>query len=268
MRLLKASLLSIIDLIATLALIQWPVFAGSPAAPKSHPTAPRSSVTATLPSVLPSIRPSQLHAPAKESDGFLAPSGAFVNLTEIDPSILLDIRYATPHNFVGRRIQGYLAPKCLLTRQAADALKKIQSELRKENQTLRIYDCYRPHKAVQDFLAWFKEPDHSQQKEIYYPHIEKETLFRDSYLSSKSAHSRGSTVDITVDGLDMGTPFDFFDPLSHTLTTGISPLQRENRQYLKRKMEKAGFKNLPTEWWHYTLVSEPFSEDSFDFDIR
>ncbi len=268
MRLFKATSLSIIFLISTFTFFRLPAFAGSPAVPKNLRTTSSASVTATLPYVLPSLRPTGLHNPVGSSESILPPSGAFVNLAEVDASILLDIRYAGPNNFVGRKIEGYSAPKCVLTRQAADALKKVQRELSKEKQTLRIYDCYRPRKAVQDFLAWFKEPDALTQKETYYPHIEKKTLFRDSYLSSKSAHSRGSTVDLTIDGLDMGTPFDFFDPLSHTLNAEISPLQKENRLYLKRKMEKAGFKNLPTEWWHYTLVSEPFSEDSFDFDIR
>jgi D-alanyl-D-alanine dipeptidase len=206
--------------------------------------------------------------PARSLSSESPRSAGFVDLAEVDPSILLDIRYSTQRNFVGKRIAGYLAPKCLLTREAAGALKRVQDHLRRHNRFLRVYDCYRPRKAVQDFVAWFKEKDSLRDKETYYPHVKKSDLFKDSYLSSKSGHSRGSTVDLTIEGLDMGTPFDFFDPLSHTAAEGITPEQKQNRQLLKSAMEKSGYRNLDTEWWHYTLKSEPFSDQYFDFDIR
>lgn len=191
----------------------------------------------------------------------------FVDIQVEIPSAIIDLRYATPRNFTGRPVDGYRAAKCLLTPEASEALKKVQDELKLRSKTLRIFDCYRPHKAVVNFIRWAHSPDLPEQKKQYYPRVDKKDLFRRGYISSHSNHSRGSTVDLTIDGLDMGTEFDFFDPLSKPSSAEISEQQKENRALLKSLMEKAGFRKMSTEWWHFTLHHEPFSDQYFDFDI-
>lgn len=191
-----------------------------------------------------------------------------VDIHEQDPSIQLEIRYFGSHNFVGRPITGYGAAKCLLSKPAADALIKVQAELRDYGMSLRVYDCYRPQRAVNDFVEWAKDIKDTKMKKEFYPKVDKSSLFKDGYIAEKSGHSRASTVDLTVDGLSMGTAYDFFDPLAHTGSPKIGLLQRKNRLLLKSVMEKFGFKNLPEEWWHYTLVDEPYPDQYFDIEIK
>ncbi len=221
-----------------------------------------------------------------------------VALKDIDPTIIQEIRYATPHNFVGRPIKGYSAPHCLLTREAALALSKVQSELKSKSLTLKVYDCYRPQRAVDDFVAWAKDLSDVKMKREFYPKVNKSELFKDGYIAEKSGHSRGSTVDLTIvpfpppseanykegqklkpctfvqgsrfaDGsVDMGTGYDCFDPLAHTENPSISATQKWNRHLLKSTMEKYGFKNLDEEWWHFTLKNEPFPDRYFDIEIQ
>ncbi len=196
------------------------------------------------------------------------PAQTFISIADLDRTILLDIRYAGNHNFVGRPIPGYLAPKCLLSEPAALALVAVQKDLRPYGLTLRIYDCYRPQKAVNAFVEWAKDLRDEKMRREFYPRVEKTALFRDGYIAEKSGHSRGSTVDLTIDGLDMGTVFDYFDPLSHTENPKVSGTARKNRLLLKTLMEKHGFRNLPEEWWHFTLKNEPHPDQYFDAEVR
>jgi len=226
------------------------------------------------------------------------PDGRFVSMAEIDSTVILDMRYYGNHNFLGRRVKGYGAPKCLLTREAAKALAAVQAELLQYDLGLKIYDCYRPQRAVDDFVEWAKDISDTKMKAEFYPRVDKTNLFKDGYIAARSGHSRGSTMDLTIvplpvpkqplyqegqpleacylpyekrfqdNSLDMGTGFDCFDPLAHTANFETGPVQERNRLLLKSMMEKNGFKNLPEEWWHFTLVNEPFPGTYFDFDIE
>jgi zinc D-Ala-D-Ala dipeptidase len=222
----------------------------------------------------------------------------FVDIREVIPAIILDIRYYTPHNFVGERIDGYNAPKCFLTKRAAFALNNVQEELNKYSLSLKLYDCYRPQRAVNQFIKWAEDPDDTKMKREFYPDIEKKNLFDQDYIAKKSGHSRGSTVDVTIvpiptpledkyvpgqtlypcywpkekrfkdNSIDMGTGFDCFSEFSHTENTQVNIQRRLNRLALKTIMEKYGFINLESEWWHFTLKDEPFSNIYFDFVIE
>lgn len=209
----------------------------------------------------------------KEVD-WVADGDQFVEIKEMIPSVQLDIRYYTNDNFVGSRIDGYDAPKCLLTKAAALALKNVQKELASNRQSLKIFDCYRPQRAVDHFVRWAKDLNDQKMKSEYYPSIDKKNLFRDGYIAEQSGHSRGSTVDLTIIDLntqrelDMGTLFDFFDPRSHTASSSVDSKQRENRETLKSVMERNGFKNLKEEWWHFTLKNEAFPNQYFDFNVE
>lgn len=222
----------------------------------------------------------------------------FVDVKEIIPSVILDIRYFTPHNFVGERIEGYNAPRCILTKKAALALSNVQKELERFNLSLKIYDCYRPQRAVGHFVRWAKDIKDTRMQEEFYPTVDKRNLFKDGYIAERSSHSRGSTVDLTIvpvpvpeqeeyktgqrlypcflpaekrfkdNTIDMGTGFDCFHELSHTANPKIGVMQRANRLLLKSLMERYGFQNLSLEWWHYTLKDEPFPDTYFDFVIE
>ena len=192
----------------------------------------------------------------------------FTNINQAIPSIKFDMRYTTTNNFIGRPIDGYKASVCYLTNETAQALRKVQSTLQKEGLSLKIFDCYRPQRAVDHFVRWAKEINDTKMKSIYYPNVKKKDLFKDGYIAAKSGHSRGSTVDLTIEGFDMGTPFDFFDPRSHTDSNAVTKKQHKNRMVLKKVMEENGFKNYAEEWWHYTLRDEPFKERYFDFVIE
>lgn len=211
----------------------------------------------------------------------------FVDIKDVAPNINLDIRYYTNYNFIGQKIDGYNSPKCLLTKASALALKKVQKEAIDKGYSLKIYDCYRPQKAVDHFVRWAKDINSIKMKEIFYPNIDKRDLFYLGYIASRSGHSRGSTVDLTLvsipttiqepytpgkkfkdNSIDMGTEFDFFDPSSHTISSSISTTQQNNRLLLKSLMEKNGFINLPQEWWHYTLNNEPFPNSYFNFSVE
>ncbi len=193
---------------------------------------------------------------------------AFTNVTLFIPEIHYDMRYAQENNFVGSVIEGYQKPLCLLSHESALALKKVEVSLQKEGLTLKVFDCYRPQQAVDHFVRWAKDLNDTKMKRVYYPHVKKEVLFKEGYIAARSGHSRGSTVDLTIDGLNMGTPFDFFDPRSHTLSTKVTKKQHHNRMLLRKVMEAHGFKNYSAEWWHYTLKEEPFKEHYFDFVVK
>jgi zinc D-Ala-D-Ala dipeptidase len=215
----------------------------------------------------------------------------FVYLRDVAPSIEQDMRYAGPYNFTGKPVPGYDAAECILVRQAAEALKTVQAALEQKNLTLRVYDCYRPTQAVAAFVAWSKAPGTPQAKGMWYPNLDKTALFP-NYIATRSGHSRGATLDVTVasvgapethpegasctatqqvstpDGtLAMGTTFDCFDKKANTVTSGLTPEEIKNRTLLRDAMEAYGFKSYPFEWWHYTFEPEPYPDTYFDFPI-
>lgn len=205
--------------------------------------------------------------PADGRDGF-------VDIEEVIPSVQLDIRYYSNDNFVGSRIDGYSVPKCFLTKEAAAALEGVQEELVRDGRSLKIFDCYRPQRAVDHFVRWAKDLNDTRMKSRYYPSVDKKNLFRDGYIAAQSGHSRGSTLDLIIvdmntdQELDMGSGFDYFDPISHTINNRITAPQQDNRIALKSVMENHGFKNLPEEWWHFTLEKEPYPDTYFDFKVE
>ena len=234
--------------------------------------------------------------PAPALAGSALPKG-FVYLRDIDPTIVQDIRYAGAHNFVGRPIRGYLAAECILSRPAAHALEEVQRKLAEKDLSLVVWDCYRPKRAVDDFLQWSKDRAHSEMKTEFYPRTDKEKLFALGYLAKRSAHSRGSTVDLALvpttfssapppnpsrslkactspkgerfeDGtIDFGTGYDCLDELANTSNGGVRGTALRNRQILKSYMQGAGFRSYAKEWWHFELINEPFHRGGFDFEV-
>ena len=198
---------------------------------------------------------------------------SFVDAAEVVPGLVTDMRYAGTHNFVGRRIDGYAAARCLLTKPAAAALAEVARDLAPRGLAIKVFDCYRPVRAVANFVRWARDLNDAVNKTEFYPHVDKDTLFQDGYISSRSGHSRGSTVDLTLvragDGeLDMGTPFDFFSPLSWAAAGGVSAEAKANRALLATAMRHRGFRPYAKEWWHFTLAAEPFPNTYFDFPVR
>lgn len=221
----------------------------------------------------------------------------FVDITDLVPDIQLDIRYYTSNNFIGRPIVGYFAPRCLLSREAAEALVASQQQANALGYSLKVYDCYRPQSSVSDFVSWASDPDDILQQHRFYPAVPKTELFAQGYIAGQSGHSRGSTLDLTLvaidsrqpdidpfanrydcrsamprrypdNSLDMGTGYDCFDELSTTDSPSINENARLNRNQLRSIMESAGFVNYAQEWWHYTLQNEPFQNQYFDFPIN
>ncbi len=198
---------------------------------------------------------------------------AFVDAATLVPGLVADMRYAGSHNFVGRPVDGYLAPHCLLTQAAANALADVARDLGSRGLVIKAFDCYRPVRAVMNFVRWARDLNDQAEKAEFYPDVDKRTLFRDGYIASRSGHSRGSTIDLTLattDGaeLDMGTHFDFFSPKSWTDDSSISSQQHANRVLLATAMRRRGFRGYDKEWWHFTLRNEPFPETYFDFPVR
>ena len=199
----------------------------------------------------------------------------FIDLKELMPNLRSDLRYFGSNNFVGVPIEGYNAPKVLLTKDAANALKKVQDELERLGFGLLVYDAYRPQRATDHFTKWAEDDADTSTKLEYYPNINKKDLFSKGYISTKSGHSRGSTVDLTIVSLktkqilNMGSPYDLFDEISSTEhTSSISKNQHSLRLLLKRRMEKHGWQSYSQEWWHFTLKDEPFPNTYFDFPIE
>jgi D-alanyl-D-alanine dipeptidase len=198
---------------------------------------------------------------------------AFVDAAATVPGLVVDMRYAGSHNFVGRPIDGYQAPRCLLTQAAAAALADVARDLAARGLHLKVFDCYRPTRAVANFVHWAHDLNDVAGKAEFYPDVDKRTLFRDGYIAARSGHSRGSTLDLTLAQasgreLDMGTPFDFFSPKSWTADPSISAEAHANRALLATAMRRRGFRGYAKEWWHFTLSREPFPDTYFDFPVR
>lgn len=223
----------------------------------------------------------------------------FVYLRDVDPTITQDIRYAGSHNFLGRPAPGYEAGECILAAEAARALSRVQRTLNPQGLSLKVYDCYRPARAVRAFVAWANAPgpDPDPSKSAHYPRVTKPGLLEREYIAAPSGHSLGTAVDLTIirapgskspedtnfpaspgactapkerrapdNSVDMGTGFDCFDALSHTANSEIGGEQRRWRSTLVEAMEAEGFQNYPKEWWHFSL-SLPDYDTHRDFPV-
>mgnify|MGYP000235832863 CR=1 FL=1 len=198
----------------------------------------------------------------------------FVYLSDIDATIKTELRYLKSNNFIGKPIEGYQNDCLITTKETALALKKIQSILLKKGLSLKIFDAYRPQQSVDHFVKWALDLKDTLKKQQFYPNVPKSKLFKSGYIASKSGHTRGSTVDLTIikidsgKELDMGSPFDFFGIQSHPFYKKISTIQKKNRLYLRKIMLENGFKPYDNEWWHFTLKNEPFPKTYFNFPIE
>jgi D-alanyl-D-alanine dipeptidase len=220
-----------------------------------------------------------------------------VRLRDVAPDVVQEMRYAGRHNFVGRVVTGYEALECWLTRPAARAVARVQRRVARKGFTLKVYDCFRPQRAVDDFVRWAEDPAARAMKREFYPTLAKTVLFPEGYIAARSSHSRGSTVDVTLlpagagrsprwrsgdalvrctapvarrfpdTSIDMGTGFDCFDPLAHLASTGITERQKRNRALLLTAMTAEGFSSYAEEWWHYTLDDEPHPDTYYDASI-
>jgi len=200
-------------------------------------------------------------------------SSDFVLLSDYVPGIVQEIRYYSTYNFVGDRIDGYEEPVAILSKEAARALKGVANEANAMGYRLKIFDAYRPARAVRHFVFWGIEDLDLRMKPFFYPQLEKQVLFQRGYIAKESSHSRGSTVDLTLldmgtgKEVDMGSPFDLFDPISHPDCREVTDEQYDNRMLLQNLMVRAGFEPIDCEWWHFTLADEPFPETYFDFPV-
>ena len=213
-------------------------------------------------------------------------SSRFVAITDVVPDVILEIRYFGTYNFVGKRIDGYLAPTAWLTREAADSLKAVSDDLIKQGYRLKIFDAYRPQCAVDHFMRWGADVKDTLMRRYFYPNIDRSRLFELGYIAKKSGHTRGSTVDLTLFDMntekevDMGGTFDWFGKESHPDCGGnpdtgeyrqndtLTAAQFANRMILRRAMLKHGFKPYDSEWWHFTLRNEPYPDTYFTFPVK
>ena len=200
-------------------------------------------------------------------------SSDFVLLSDYVPGIVQEIRYYSTYNFVGDRIDGYEEPVAILSKEAARALKGVANEANAMGYRLKIFDAYRPARAVRHFVFWGIEDLDLRMKPFFYPQLEKQVLFQRGYIAKESSHSRGGTVDLTLldmgtgKEVDMGSPFDLFDPISHPDCREVTDEQYDNRMLLQNLMVRSGFEPIDCEWWHFTLRDEPFPETYFDFPV-
>jgi D-alanyl-D-alanine dipeptidase len=198
----------------------------------------------------------------------------FSYVSEIDATIKKELRYATSNNFIGKPIDGYLKDSLIISTPAAKALKKIQTKLMLSGLSLKIFDAYRPQQAVDYFVRWAKVMNDTLMKQLYYPDVEKSELFTLGFIASKSGHTRGSTVDLSIvdvktnKEVDMGSSYDFFGEKSHPFYKKITEAQMKNRMLLRTIMIKNGFIPYDNEWWHFTLKDEPYPTTYFNFLIE
>ena len=210
-----------------------------------------------------------------DSRAATAAEAGLVDVSSVEPSIELEIRYAGSDNFVGAPVDGYEAPRCLLLEPAANALARVARRVARDGAKLRVFDCYRPVRAVRHFVRWAEDLDDTRTKAAYYPNLDKSGLMPE-YIAPSSGHSRGATVDLTLVGcerarctpLDMGTPWDFFDPRARHGATGLTPAQARNRERLRSAMAAEGFAHYPAEWWHYRYEPEPSPDTAYDVPVR
>lgn len=229
--------------------------------------------------------------------GCALPEG-FVYLKDVDATIIQEIRFADTHNILDRPAEGYKSNQCILTRQAAVALSKVQKELRQSNKSIKVYDCYRPQSAVNDMISWGNHPLESTTQKEFFPSLSKKELISQDYLEVKSSHTRGSAVDLTLvripvkpttkyfpgqkvaacnaskakrikdKSLDMGTGINCFDKKSRFHDSNVSQEVRYNRDDLRQLMEKQGFVSSDIKWWHFVLANEPYPNQYFNFDVQ
>jgi D-alanyl-D-alanine dipeptidase len=198
----------------------------------------------------------------------------FVYVTDYIPDVQLELRYFGSNNFVGTPIDGYEAEQCILSLPATKALKNVQESLKKQQLGIKIFDAYRPQRAVDHFRRWARNLNDTLMKSQFYPNVAKKDLFRLEYIATKSRHSSGSTVDITLidlktnQELDMGSSYDFFGEISWVSYQNLTEKQLENRKLLQKVMLENGFRNYPKEWWHFTLRGEPYYNEYFDFPVK
>ena len=216
-------------------------------------------------------------------------AAGFVNVSDVVPDAILEIRYFSTYNFIGTRIDGYLQPVALMTKEAADSLKAVSDDLLRQGYRIKIYDAYRPQCAVDHFVRWGKDLDDTLMRAYFYPQVDKKDLFRLGYIAEQSSHSRGSTVDLTLFDMrtgkevDMGATFDWFGRESHPGCQGdpksgtyyaydnvdtVTAEQFRNRMTLRNAMLRHGFKPYECEWWHFTLKNEPYPDTYFTFPVR
>lgn len=225
---------------------------------------------------------------------FTLPKG-FVYLATVAPFVEQDIRYAGNDNFLGRPARGYYSGRCILTKEAAQQLYAVQKAAKKRGYRLKVYDCYRPQKAVNDFYRWSQKRFVKEYNPAFYPRVPRSSLFTRGYIALYSGHSRGSTVDVTLvrqenkkrsqkrvvkqcygqglnvqddNSINMGTRFDCLDTAAHLNYKHVSKAQYANRLLLNRLMRVHGFYGYPKEWWHFTLRNEPYPKKYFNFDVR
>ena len=205
---------------------------------------------------------------AYEKDG-----SGFVVLADYVPHVIQEIRYYSTYNFIGERIDGYEEPIALITREAARALKAVSSEMSVKGYRLKVFDAYRPVSAVRHFIMWGIEDQDVRMKPYFYPNLAKQELFSQGYIASRSSHSRGSTVDLTLldmssgKEVDMGSPFDLFSEISHPDCRSVTDEQYENRMFLQNAMVRNGFLPIDCEWWHFSLKDEPYPDTYFSFPV-
>lgn len=217
----------------------------------------------------------------EQADGVVPqgePYKGFVYVKNIIPDLIEDLRYFTANNFIGEKVDGYEANYAILSKEAATALGKATDELREKGYVIKIYDAYRPQKAVDHFVRWSKSDDKRNKKD-YYPDLAKSSLFP-TYIARKSGHSKGSTIDMTIcykdskEEVDMGSHFDYFGQPSHPSFTGkysggeVTQQHKQNRMMLRDVMIRHGFKPYDNEWWHFTLKNEPYPTTYFEFLVK
>ena len=221
----------------------------------------------------------------------------FVYINDIDKSIKVNLKYYGSDNYLGRRVPHYKANKGILTKEAAIALNKAQKIFLSKGYSIVVYDAYRPDSSVKYFIEWMNEPNDIIRKKYHYPHVEEKKNMMDIYISSRSGHSHGNTVDISLikinkelliesvyeervfngtiypfnndNTIDCGTSFDLMDNASWVNSSlNFTDEQKNNRNLIREVMEDVGFKILTEEWWHFTLKDGPYNDIYFDFEIE
>jgi D-alanyl-D-alanine dipeptidase len=234
------------------------------------------SIRRMLRAALPLALLSTLSAQAQPIPAHAQMPAGFVDAATVVDGLVVDMRYFSDDNFVGARIDGYEAARCLLTRQAAAALARVQQDLATQGFGLKVFDCYRPTRAVAHFVRWARDIKDVKRKADFYPDVDKRDLFRLGYISNRSGHSRGSTVDLSMVRLgqgapvevDMGTGFDFFGVQSWPSSKAVSAQAQANRRTLAAAMRRGGFYPYDREWWHFTLRGEPYRDTYFNFVVK